>query len=278
MEHITNMLPKILLPPRKDVITRARKLLMEPTYRLDQTINCIGEDPVIFIELMNTANELEIATPISPITNIRNCLQRLGNELVIEVLDRLAERSECEDLEVSGWVETYRDHSRKVSIIATILAQVVQLRAVAECRASGLLTYVGDMLSVVYLKDKYIELAKKKSRKLLNFTLLSKYNINVEQITLQYLRHKGFPEILLYPLDRDATPSGDVISTMRPIVMGAQELFEAHVHGRLEKYNPSDSDSLPPQSALRFLQLTVPQIARIHSQVSELLAPGSTAE
>ncbi|MCB9029557.1 MAG: HDOD domain-containing protein [Deltaproteobacteria bacterium] len=265
---------EVQLPAKEEVLERARKIFSDPNARIEPSVSCVSEDPVIVLELLKAVHSIEAAGSRVPITTPRACIQRLGNQLINETLEMISERPQLTDPGVAEWYDKYRSYSYQVSKIASIICDIKRIRYADECKVAALFTYLGDMLSVAYLQQDYVVQADAASRKRLNYRLTQDYGFNPEDAGIEYLKAYGIPDVLLFPLERSTAPKDKNYAIMRPICNAAQEIYEANMNGKLEKYAPNTD--LPSNSALRLLQLNAPQLVRMHNQIAEYLAPNST--
>lgn len=258
-----------VLPPDQAVLRECRRLIGDRNSRVDNLSTACLQDPVILIELLKKANALYFAGGRTAITSAKTAIVRLGSDVVLELFEKLAERSVLEDDQVNKWLRTYRSRSRRIGIIARIFAEAIARPLAEDCQAIGSLASVGDILAVCYLKEDYVKLAESKGRNAVNYSLGQNHRFDVERMGVAYLRRCGVPEALLFALDRDARSRNPERSVMKPLCMAAEELVDAFDNDKWEKFAPGRR--LAPKSAVRMLQMNDNQYLKIYERASEFL-------
>lgn len=259
----------ILLPPDMTIWQEARRLVTDKNIRVEDLAICASQDPVIVIELLRISNAMFFSGGRSPITTAKTAIVRLGSDVVLESLEKMKDRTPLEDEDVGHWFEVHRNRCKRVSIVATILAEALARTLTDDCQAAGLLLYIGEMLAVAHLGETYVKLAEELSRSGIIYRLAQDHKFDVEKMGVTYLRRQGIPEALLFVLDRDARSRTPDRAIMKPICMCASEMVEAFDSNRWEKLAPGKT--LPPKSAIRMLQMSDQQYLKVYERVSEFL-------
>lgn len=257
------------LPPDPAVLAESRRLAGDRSTRMEDLAVCASQDPVIVIELLRVANAMYFSEGRSPITSVKTAAMRLGADVLIETLTKLTERAGIEDPEVSRWFEIHRLRCKRTAIVSTILAEALARPLSDECLVAGLLMFVGEMLAVLHLKDRYTKIANESSRSALLYRLSQDFKFDVESMGVSFLRRNGTPEAILAVLDRDARIRANDRVIMKPICSAAGELVEAFDQNRLDKLAPGRS--IPPKSALRILMMSEQQYLKVYERVAEFL-------
>ena len=247
----------------------ARRLVTDRAVRVEDFATCCAQDPVIGMELLRISNAMYFAGGRSPITTIKTSIVRLGHDVVLETLDKLAQRPFLENEEVHHWFEIYRNKCKRSSIVSRILAEAVARTLSDDCQSAGLFVCVGEMLAVAHFREEYVQLAEEHSRGGINYYLGHKFRFDVEQMGLKYLRKNGLPEALLFAIDREAQVRSPDRAILRPLCMAATEMLDAFDANRWEKLAPGRS--LPPKSSLRLLQMNDQQYLKVYERVAEYL-------
>jgi len=259
----------LMLPPDPAVLAEARRLVGEGSTRMDELAVCASQDPVVVIELLRVANAMYFSEGRPPITSVKTAAIRLGADVLLETFDKLAERASVEDPEVSRWFELHRVRCKRASIVSSILSEALARPLLDECQVAALLMFVGEMIAVMHLKERYTKLANEASRSALLFRLAQDFKFDVESMSVSYLRRHGTPEGILMVLDRDSVIRAKDRVVMKPICMAAGELVDAFDQNRLDKLAPGKQ--IPPKSALRILMMSEPQYLKVYERVSEFL-------
>jgi len=266
----------LLLPPDMAVLHEARRLISEANLRVEDLSICISQDPAIVIEFLKTANAMYFSAGRPPISTTQTAIVRLGSEVVLDILEKLKQRPEITDDDVQYWIELHRGRCRRVSIVATIISEVIAKQLSDDCQAVGVLMHVGDMLAVLHFGSRYVQLAEELSRTGINYRLIQDHKFDVEAIGVNYLRRNGVPENLLFAIERDSVSRAPERALMKPICMSASEMVDAFDAGRWEKIAPGKK--IPPRSAIRLLGMSDTQYLRIYERVSEFLFGYRTLE
>lgn len=262
--------------PSNLIWQRAKALAKDKTARVDELAVCVSQDPVLVLELLKISNALFFSPGSNPITSAKTAIVRLGSDAVIELFDKFSEREEFEDEDCSKWFEFYRAKAKRTSIVCRVLAQSLAPNLKEDCQTSGLFVSIGEMLAVSFLKEKFVDLANNKNSTTLPYHLTQHLSFDPEKIGLNYLRHNGIPENLIFPIDRDARPKQASMTIMRPLVMSARELVDAFDNDRWEKVAPGQK--LSSKSNIRLLQMNDSQYMKIYERVAEYLFSEKLAE
>jgi HD-like signal output (HDOD) protein len=259
----------VLFPPDLLVWSEARRMIADKNVRVDDLAICASQDPSIVIELLKASNAMYFSAGRQPITSARTAIVRLGSDVALDLLDKMSERPQITDKEISHWLEIQRSRCKRTSLVAKIFAESVAKTLGDECQAVGLMMFVGEMLAVLHLGHEYIQLAKEMSRSALNYRLSHDFKFDVEKMGLNYLRRNGIPEALLFALDREGRSKSAEKAIMKPICLAAGELIEAFDSNRWDKFAPGKT--IPPKSAIRTLPITETQYVKLYERVSEYL-------
>jgi len=260
---------KILFPPDVAVWQASRVQASDKNIRVEDLALCASQDPVIVMELLRVANAMFFSGGRSPITSTRTAILRLGSEVVIECLERLKEHPQVADKAVATWVEVYRSKCRRTAIVARILAEAIARTLSDDCQTSALFMYVGEMLAVLYYRERYVEWAEDRTRSALLYKLSNEHNFDVETRGLMYLRRQGLPEAAIFAIDREAAAKSADRAIMRPLCFAASEMLEAFDNNRWDRLAPGKF--LAPKSFLRVLQMSDAQYLKVYERVSEYL-------
>lgn len=259
----------VILPPDQVILSEARKLIADKNVRVEDVSTCASQDPVIVLELLKSANAMFFSAGRPPITSPKTAIVRLGQQVVQELFDTLKQRGAIEAAQVSGWLEAHRSRCKRAAIVARMLAEVVIKNFSDECQVAGLLAYIGEMIAVAHLREDYVKLADEMPRSAVNYRLAQEHKFDVEKIGLGYLRRNGIPEIILFALDREALSRAPERAAMKPVIMASDEMVESFDGNRWDKLAPGKQ--LPSKSALRLLQISDAQYAKIYERASEYL-------
>lgn len=259
----------LMLPPDQAVWNEARKLAADKTIRVEDLATCCIQDPVIVLDLLRTSNAMFFAGGKSNITSIKTAIVRLGSDVVIDTLEKMSERPQIEEEEVSFWFELHRSRCRRTAIVSRILSEALARTLTDDCQAAALLLSIGDMLAVAHFGQKYVELAEELSKSGLNYRLAQDYRFDVEKMGVSYLRKYGIPEALLFAIERDGRARSQERVLIKPIIWASIELVEAFDSNRWEKFAPGKT--LSSKSSLRMLQIPDNQYLKIYERCSEYL-------
>ena len=259
----------VILPSDAAIAAEARRLISDQNLNIEDLSICVSQDPVIVIELLKTSNLMFISGSRPPITSAKAAIVRLGQTQTKELIEEVIARPQCADPLVQRWVDTHRSRCKRAAIIARMLAEVIIKKFSDECQVAGLLAYVGEMIAAAHFQDAYVKLAEEQTRAAVNYRLSQDLKFDSEKITLNYLRRFGIPEIILFALDREALNRQPERAAMKPVIMAADELIEAFDANRWDKVAPGKQ--LPSKSALRLLQISDSQYAKLYERASEYL-------
>lgn len=260
---------KHVMAPDRMVLAEARKLVADPSVRVEDLAVCIGQDPVLVVELLKTANAMFFSGGRAAITSTKTAAIRLGNTVLIDMLDKLKDREPISDPQISNWFEIHRTRSRRAAIVATIIGEAIARTLVEDCQVASLLQFTGDMLAVMHLEDDYVRLATDVARGSMNYRLLNDHHFDVERMCLSYLTRQGVPEGILFVFDREARPRQAERAILRPICFASSEFVDAFDSNRLEKFAPGKN--FPPKSAIRSLPINDQQYLKIYERIGEFL-------
>lgn len=258
----------IVLPPDMAVWNEARRLASDKNVRVEDLAFITSQDPSLVIELLRIANAMYFSGGRPPITITQTAIVRLGSVVTLDVFDKISERQQIEDKEISKYLEMQRNRCRRNSILAKIISEVVAKQLSDECQTAGLLMFVGEMLAVAHFKDKYVKLAEHHGRNI-NYRLVQDFKFNPEKIGFEYLRRNGIPEAILFALQYTGTTKVADRAVMRPICFAAAEMLSAFDQSRWEKLGPGKK--IPPKSPIRMLQINDAQYLKIYERASEFL-------
>ncbi len=256
-------------PPELAVWQEARRLVADKKVRVEDLAICTSQDPALIIDLLKTANALYFSGGKSPITTAKTAIVRLGHDVVLENLDKIRDRQQVENGEVSKWFEVHRSRGKRTSILARMLGETLARSLADDCQTAGLLMHSGEMLAVLHLGEDYVKMAEELSHSAVIYRLVQEFRFDIERMTVNYLRRHGIPESLLFAFDRDARIRTPERAIMRPICMAAAELVEVFDLNKWEKFAPGKP--LPPKSAVRGLQLSEAQYLKLYERSSEYL-------
>ena len=259
----------VILPSDAAIASEAKRLISDQNLNIEDLSICVSQDPVIVIELLKTSNLMFISGSRPPITSAKAAIVRLGQTQTKELIEEVIARPQCADPLVQRWVDTHRSRCKRASIIARMLAEVIIKKFSDECQVAGLLAYVGEMIAAAHFQDAYVKLAEEQTRAAVNYRLSQDLKFDCEKITLNYLRRFGIPEIILFALDREALNRQPERAAMKPVIMAADELIEAFDANRWDKVAPGKQ--LSSKSALRLLQISDSQYAKLYERASEYL-------
>jgi len=259
----------ILFPPDLLVWSEARRMIADKNVRVDDLATCASQDPSIVIEMLKTSNAMYFSAGRQPITSTRTAIVRLGSDVALDLLEKMKERPQIQDKEISHWFEIHRSRCKRTSLVSRILAESIAKTLSDECQSVGLMQYVGEMLAAVHLGSRYVELANEMSRSAINYRLAHDLRFDVEKMGLTYLRRNGIPEALLFAIDREGRSKSAEKAIMKPVCLAAGELVEAFDSNRWDKFAPGKT--IPPKSALRTLPITEGQYLKLYERISEYL-------
>lgn len=259
----------IVLPPEMDVWRESRRLANDRNVRVEDLAVCASQDPSIVLELLRVANAMYFSGGRPPITTTKAAIQRLGQDIVTDTLEKMKDRPKLEEEDVRHWFEVHRSRCKRTAIIARVISEVSAKTLSDDSQTAGLMMYVGDLVAVAYFRERYVNLAEDMSRSAINYRLVQDFKFDPEQIGLAYLRRHGIPEAVIFALDRESRAKSPERAIMRPICSAAGEMVEAFDANRWEKLAPGKK--IPPMSAIRLLQLSDSQYLKLYERVSEFL-------
>lgn len=265
----------VLLPPDLEVLKEARRLSGERNSRVHDLAHCILRDPVVTMELLKVSNEMSYTATRQQIVAVKPAIIRVGWEALNQTLEELETRPQIEDPNVSKWFETVRERSRRCSAVSQFLAEIFAKSFVEDCGVCGVLLYAGELLAIINLGSRYVELAEEHPRGAIQYRLLQDYKVNLEKQRTAYLQRQGIPSAMIATIDPEGTIKTADRTIMKPILMAAEELVEAYDSNRWDKVAPGKQ--LPPKSAVRLLPFNDSQYIKFFERATSFLH-GSTVE
>ncbi|MCC6220672.1 MAG: HDOD domain-containing protein [Deltaproteobacteria bacterium] len=267
---------KIKLPANPQVLDEIRALAAEPAFRVEVLASCVKRDPVIMLELIRVANSMYFNQGRPPMTTAETAIVQLGSKQLIEIADSIATHKQFSDEETANAFESLRIKAQKIAAVARLLGQATKSDLAGELQTVGLMSVIGNMLACAHLGSTYAKLAKKLKRAPLAYRLASAHGFDTNFMQLSYLRRNGFPEVLLFALDREVSSKTAHRTGMRNILHAAIELVDAFEDQQSYRFQPGTS--LPSQSSLRLLQLNQGGYQNIWDNCYSLLTDGSVNE
>ncbi len=259
----------ILLPVDTRVWNEARRLAGNKNARVEELAAISAQDPAIVLELLRVANAMYFSGGRPPITTTKFAIQRLGSDVVVDTLEKLQERPPINSEDVLHWFQIHRSRCKRASLVSKILSEVNNRTLSDDCQTAGLMMFVGEMVAVAYLQDRYVSLAEEFSRGSLNYRLNQDFKFDVERVNVGFLRRNGIPEDILFALDHEAFTKKPDRAIMRPICSAAGEMVDAFDLNRWEKLAPGRK--IPSSSPIRLLQFSESQYLKVYERVSEFL-------
>lgn len=259
----------ILLPVDLRVWNEARRLAGNRNARVEELAAICAQDPAMVLELLRVANAMYFSGGRPPITTTKFAIQRLGSDVVVETLEKLRERPNITSEDVEHWFHIHRSRCKRTSLVSKILSEVNNRTLSDDCQTAGLMMFVGEMVAVAYLQERYVALAEEFSRGSLNYRLNQDFKFDVERINVGFLRRNGIPEDILFALDHEAFTKKPDRAIMRPLCSAAGEMVDAFDLNRWEKIAPGRK--IPSSSPIRLLQFSDSQYLKVYERVSEFL-------
>ncbi len=259
----------IKLPTDTIILQEARRFAVNRDSSLNDFATCVSQDPVIVLEMLRVSNSTIIAQERPPITLAKNAVIQLGMARVLEIIDELASRQSPTAPEVHEELEKLRSRARRSSILARILAMTHHRDLAPEAQTAGLMVELGHMIACLYFGTSYAQTVHQISRGTLNYRLQHDQHFDVKKVQMSYLRRMGFPEALLFALDRETQCKTPHRIAMRHIVESAAEMVEAFDTAKWHKFEPGKN--LPVNSSLRLLRFDELQYQRVWERCNEYL-------
>lgn len=259
----------LALPADHIIWEEARRLVGDRNVRVESLAVAASQDPVLVIELLKASNAMFFSGGKAPITSCKTAIVRLGSDVVIDILEEIAQRPELEGEDIKHWFDLHRNRCKRTAIISRMLGEAVARPLADDCHSAGLLLYIGDLLAVAHLGQLYVSLAEEHSRSGVKYQLQQTHNFDVEQVGLKYLHRNGIPDTLLCAIDFNGQARVKERAIIKPVIWGAGELVDAFDSDRWEKLAPGKI--LPAKSNLRLLQLADSQYLKIYERASEYL-------
>jgi HD-like signal output (HDOD) protein len=247
----------------------ARKLVAEKNFRVEDLSVCALQDPVFVIELLKVANAMYFSASRQAIPSVKNAIQRLGSDVVLDTLMKLKERPWVEEDDVRQWIEINRSRCRRVGIVSKMIGASVATNIGDEIQGAGCLLHFGEVLAIAHFGRGYVRMAESQSRSGLNYKLAQDSKFDVEKIGINYLQRHGVPELLVTTIDRDGAVKQSQYQIMKPACYAASELVDAFDSDRWARMAPGKK--LPPKSALRLLNMTDAQYLKVYERAAEYL-------
>jgi HD-like signal output (HDOD) protein len=255
--------------PHALVWSEASRLARRRELKVSDLALCALQDPVLVLELLKRANAMFFSAGRPPITNAVTAITRLGSEVVAEVLDELFAREPIEDLEIRAIFELHRNRCKRAGILAHMLSEVVSKPIAEECHTAGLFLFVGDMLAVQHLGQRYVKLYNSQNFVTVQCKLAQEHKFDPEKMGLNYLQKSGVPDLVISAINRSSNTKNPERAPMRPICFAAAEMIDSFDNEKWDKLAPGKQ--LPPKSALRFLQIAGTTYLKLYERASEYL-------
>jgi len=249
-----------------------KQLLADQSVRVNDIAECIGCDPILAIELLRQSNSIDNSTA-QAVSSLKQGVTALGVEAIGEMVERVKGRPRIPHPEVAEQIEICRERALNVSALATLIAHQVAREKVQTCSTAALLSVVGEMVVIAYLKDRYLPLARQyKRRSQIMYRLGKDFQIDPDVVRFEYLRHRGIPQEVYSAFLEEADAGAAGAGIVRMIVIAAMELVEAHESEKLSNYEPGRK--LPPKSPLRMMQLSDAQYEKLFKLCERYLQTG----
>lgn len=254
-----------VIPISPDILQESIRLIGDKNTRMENLAICISQDLALAIEIIRNANATFFAGGKATISSVKLAITRLGSDTITSILSGLKSRKEPEDEKVLGFLNIYRDKSKRASIIARMFAETLNKNIQEECLLSGLFLYLGNIIALLHLEEEFVELAENNSPVSLKFKLSKDFKIDTDEATINYLKKLGMPDTLVIGLDRNEQIRNDINrSTLKSIVWSAFEFIEYFDSGKWGKLAPGQT--LPAKSPIRALPLTEHQYKKIYER------------
>ncbi|HMO16860.1 MAG TPA: HDOD domain-containing protein [Oligoflexia bacterium] len=258
------------LSPDKKILEQAILLASDRNVRISKLSESVLKDPITTLEILKAANSGEFSTEKSSIAAVQTAVIRIGSKELVRLFEELKNREDDKlDSDVLMELNSLRRLSERASIVAEIFASNIQKDISEISQTCGLLSYVGQMILCCHLKREYLELAHLRKRNALAYRLQSRFNINFQNMQLDYFRSRHLPPVIFYAFDRELKCKTPAQSSLRFIIESAVELVEAYEDGKWSKYtNPG---KLPPKSNIRLLKISDQQYTQIVEEIEDSL-------
>ena len=240
--------------------------------RVNDISECIAFDPVLTIEILKTANSVTHSTS-QIVTSLKQGITSLGVNTISEVIALTHARPRPVHPEITEHVEALRGRARDISAIAAIVAGQAARERVDTCATTGLLATIGDMVVALFLKERYLEIARQFTRRTqIVYRLVKDFQLDPDAVRVEFLRQQGIPSELYSAFVEDGGANSEGAARIRMIVLSAIELVDAQESEKFGNYEPGKT--IPPKSQLRMLQLNELQYAAMYEQVKRYFASG----
>lgn len=255
----------IPLQPDFAVLMQARLDAGQHNVLMRKLANLMLNDPVLTIEILQTANSAVYGA--GQTLDLDGALSRLGSQKIIAELTEIMTREKIEDEDMASIFEDLRYNCRRTSNVALIVTSILRSPLAPLAKLAGLFSDIGNMVALMTLGKKYVDIAKANKRKNIPYRLEKDHNINLEKIRTKFLRMKGLPDrmLLVYDLEMNLKAATDV--DLRACVRTAIELVDAYDSEKWDTYSPQKP--IPARSDLRLLKVTPVQHERIYTACSE---------
>ena len=251
------------------ILAEARRIAADKNVRVEDLSTCVSQDPIVVIELLKIANSLFFGGGKQPVTTVKTALLRLGSDVILDTLDQLRDRPKLQDANVIKWIEFHRLRSRKCSILARMIAEILSKNLADDCQTSGLLSYLGEMIAVANFEGIYTKLAEEHPRSIVLYRLVQDHKFDVESVCIEYLARAGIPHLVYFPIERNGTTKIPERAILKPLINAACEMLDHFDNNKWDKIAPGRK--LPPKSPLRMIQLTEPQYLKLYDKATQYL-------
>lgn len=260
---------EVPIPPTEAILNEVRKVVAEPTIRINVLSALASQDVCIVLELIRMANSLQFAAGRPPATTMKASMERLGAGVTIEVLDKLREISQLDEQSGASQLLIAKKRCYRSSQVARALSEVVAKNLADDCEVAGLLYHIGEVLAVVNFKSEFVKLATELPRVKLLYRLEKDHKFDPQKMGIQYLRKLGIPEAILFGIDPEAQSKTPGRGQMKLICQAASEMVLAYESEKWDKLAPGNP--IPPKSPIRLLGLNDNQYAALYEKVSGAL-------
>lgn len=265
--NLRKQLLNIKVPVSSDILLEARRLIADRNVRMKTLSLCISQDPALTMAIFKNANSMFFAEGKKLSTSIKSAAMRLGSDSIISILSSLTDIKNPTDVMILENLNLYRDKSKRASIVARMLAESINKSIEEECLTTGLFLYLGYILCLLTLQDKFIEISRNSQLPIIRYKLTEDYKIDVEETAFTYLTNNNISNIIIKSLNRDVKLNNNKDRILlRNIVWSAYELVEAFDNNKWERLAPGNQ--LSPKSPIRSLFLSEQQYGKIYERVA----------
>ncbi len=241
------------LPPDARTLNSALVLASDRNARINTLAQTVSEDPILSLELLRVANAMFYSGDRPSILNVRTAVVRLGSGAVVDALTKLKQRPSLAPEEVASEFESLRRQSSQIAVVAEIIAGIAHRDLNELAAIAGLMTQMGHLIACAYFGERYLDIARTRSRASAQYKLQQDHNFDLVTVQLGYLRMRGIPQEVLLSLDKNAQCKTPAQAALRFIVQSSIELVEAYSREQFDRYK-KQSD-LPSKSNLRLMKL-----------------------